>query len=323
MKNLILNFLDQFKRGLEIEVANKNFIFKKSNFKNVIFCGMGGSSVASGIVSDLFLKNICFHFCRDYNLPFFADENSLIIISSYSGNTSETLNCFNEALLKNFNIAIISSGGELANLAKFKNIPYFLISEKNIPPRMSIGYQIIGLIKILIAFGILNNDYLEFFKNLKLDPIKIEKKGKILAKKLINKIPIIYSIPRSRSLGYFWKTNFNENSKIHAFSNIFPEINHNEIEAFLLKKFRKIILPLFLEFNFDEQLKKSVDVGIKALKKNKYHIEVVKLLGGNEIEKIIYGIILSYWTSYYLALFLKIDPISNKNINWIKTKIKK
>ncbi len=321
MRDLILNFLDQFKKALEIEVANKSFIIKKSDFKNVIFCGMGGSSAASGIVADLFLKNICFYFCRDYKLPAFADENSLIMAISYSGDTSETLNCFNEALSRNLNLAVISSGGELSKLAKFKNIPYFLVPEKNIPPRMSIGYQIIGLIKILIAFGALTNESLGFFKNLKLDAGKMEKTGKILAKKLVNKIPVIYSVFGLKSLGYLWKTNFNENSKVHAFSNVFPEINHNETEAFLSKKFKKLIFPIFLEFNFDGQMKKPVDAGIKAIKKSKYSVELVKLIGANDAEKIIYGIILSYWISYYLALFLKVDPILDKNISWIKSKI--
>jgi len=322
MKEIIAKFLDQFQSALNIKVSSPNFIKAGSVFDKVIFCGMGASASASGIVSDLFLKNICFHFCRDYKLPSFTDENSLIIIVSYSGNTDEAISCFQEVFSKNLNLAVIASDGELVKLAKFKNIPYFLISEKGIPPRMSIGYQMIGLVKILIAFGILTNETLGFFKDLKIDSGKLEKIGKILAKKFVNKIPVIYSVADFKSLAYLWKTNFNENSKIHAFSNVFPEINHNEIESFLSKKWQRSVAPIFLESDSERIFKKSVEMGIKAIKKSKYFVEIIKLVGTNDVEKTIYGIILSYWISYYLAVLLKVDPVSNKNIIWIKSQIK-
>ncbi len=324
MRDLILNFPEQISKALKIDVLNKNSINRSLVFDKIIFCGMGGSALASGIFSDLFLAHKDTHICRHWQLPPNVDNKSLIIIISYSGNTQEMLTIFKEASDKKLSLAILTSGGKLFELANNFKYPIYLIPQKDIPPRLSTGWQLVGLAKILIEFGILSKIILDQFSLLNVSSSKAESVAKKIVKKIKNKIPIIYSFPFLKHLSYLWKTNFNENAKVPAFFNCLPELDHNEIEGYI-KYYRKTIIPLFLFINDNKvsENRSLIKIVIEIIKKLGYQVLTIELMGHTLFEKFFYGIILSYWTSYYLALARRVNPLPNENINKIKERISK
>ncbi|MBI2450426.1 MAG: bifunctional phosphoglucose/phosphomannose isomerase [Candidatus Nealsonbacteria bacterium] len=299
MRQVILDFPKQFRVGLRAAEDCKilNFEFRASN---LIICGMGGSALPADILKILLAnRQISIH--RDYGLPSQVEKNTLIICISYSGNTEETLSAFEEARKKRLKIAAIASGGKLAELCEKYNIPVAIIP-KGYQPRMALGFQFAALCGLL---GVSLKD-ISALENL-LKPHSLEMQGKKIAEKLSNKIPLIYASRKFKNLARIWKIKFNENSKIPAFHNYFPEMNHNELVGFtsLGERFSAIILK---DRTDNPRILKRMKIFYEILKLKKIQTQFIDISGKNILYKIFNNILLSDWVSYYLALQYKIDP---------------
>ncbi len=207
MRQIILAFPSQFSIGNES--AKK--IRKPGKFNKVIVCGMGGSALAADILrmtaKDLKVK-VPLYVHRNYGLPYWANKNCLIVSVSYSGNTEETLSAFQEALKRKLPQVSITSGGKLSSISGRKKIPLAKIPP-GLPPRMSLGLQFSALVTCLSNCKLLDFD-LKILSSLgkKLQPEKLEKKGRLLARKLKNKIPLIYASYQNKELARIWKIKF-------------------------------------------------------------------------------------------------------------------
>lgn len=318
MRQFILDFPNQFKKGIEAaEAANVRFDKK---FSNLIVCGMGGSALPAEIIKVLPHFNLPVVIHRSYGLPREANENSLIFISSYSGDTEEPISSLKEAADKNFSIVGLSAGGEVKNLCKNKEIVYVEYPEEKegFQPRFGLGYSFSAMFKVLDNLGYLNCDC---DINLKIESLAaaltesqevFEKEGKNLAGKIYDKLILIYAPNDFKSLSYIWKINFNETSKIPAFSNCFPELNHNEMTGFVngLKILgEKICILNLKEKEGDERLLKRSEITKKLLSDKGVNSIDIKFAGKNNLEKIFSSILLSIWTSYNLALLYETDPV--------------
>lgn len=284
---IIRNFEKQFNYEPIIKNVKK---LKKS--KDFFVVGMGGSHLAGDIIRDIF-PDLDIKIHSDYGLPNKINKKSLLILSSFSGNTEEVLDSLNCALKVRIPLIIISSGGQLIEIAKAKELPYIELPDKEIPPRMALGYSIKALLKMVnkkIDFKLSNQENL----------------GKEISKKIKGTIPLIYSSNKNKSVGYIWKINFNENSKNPAFNNVFPELNHNEIEGLNKKDFSFILIE-------DDLDHPRIKLRMEIFKKN-YKTITIK---DNPINLII----LSLWTSYYLALENKVDPINVNSIEALKKEL--
>jgi len=321
LTEILKNFPEQF--NWQPEIKNEaNLRFKE----NIILAGMGGSALTAGIIST-YLPQLPLIIHRDYGLPLLSSaklKKSLIIASSYSGNTAETLDAFNMALNQNLNLAVIASGGELLELAKKHNCPYIELPQNNIEPRFALGYSLLALLKILDQPQALKEAFL-LSGLLYLSDAKI--KGQALAKKLQNKIPVIYSSVINQPLSYIWKIKFNETAKIPAFTNILPELNHNEMIGFdtqgqtreLMEKFHFI----FLQDETDHpQIIKRMDLLKNILERQEFKVDAVPLQGETILHKIFDSILIADWTSYYLAEFYGNDPIATPLVEEFKRLIK-
>ena len=284
---IIKNFKNQFK--YEPVIKNRDKLKKSKDFFVV---GMGGSHLSADIIKDIFPElNITVH--SDYGLPNKINKKSLLILSSFSGNTEEVLDSLKHALKEKIPLIIVSSGGKLIEIAKAKDLPYIELPDKNLPPRMALGYSIKALLKII-------NKKIDF------ETRDQESTGKEIAKKIKGTIPLIYSSNKNKSIGYIWKINFNENSKNPAFNNVFPELNHNEVEGINQKDFSFVLIE-------DQKDHPRIKLRMEIFKKN-YKTITIK---DNPINLII----LSLWTSYYLAIENKVDPIEVRKIEELKQEL--
>ncbi len=310
MRKIILDFPKQFRIGLE-EAKDIKVL---GSFDAVLICGMGGSALPGDILS-MWLENykisLPFYVHRNYSLPYQVDEKYLIVCISYSGNTEESLFAFREALKRKLKIVAITSGGKLEKLCEKYQIPFVKVP-KGYQPRMALGYQFSALMKILTNCGLIGNN-LENILDLekKLKPGILELRGKKLAKKLKGKIPVVYASQQRKTLARIWKIKFNESSKIIAFFNYFPELNHNELTGFENPE-KKLHIIILRDPMDHPRILKRMRVTAAILKSKGLSVDFIDIKGEDFLCKIFFNIILSDWVAYYLAMECKTDPTSTQ-----------
>jgi glucose/mannose-6-phosphate isomerase len=301
MYEAIKNFHKQFL--YEPKIENLGHFVKKSRF---LVVGMGGSGLAPKLIKSHFPDlEIIIH--QDYGLPLLSDQSlqdSLIILSSYSGNTEEVIEAFYQAKDKKLDMVVIAVGGELLNLAQENKIPYILLPNTGIQPRSALGYSVKAFMKFI---G--NEKDLQELSKLAdiLDPSLYEQDGKNLAKKLKNYVPIIYTSRRNEAIGYNWKIKLNETGKIPAFSNVLPELNHNEMTSFDVadstKSLSNNFFFLILKDKEDHpQIQKRMSVLEKLYKKRNLRVEIKDIEGESSWQKVFASLVLADFVAYYTAM---------------------
>lgn len=293
---------------------------KLPSFKKLIVVGMGGSGLVGGLLK-IFRPDLDIIVHRDYGLPAISGKElkeRLVILNSYSGNTEEVINAFEKIEKKRLPAVAVSTGGKLLDLAKKHSLPFIQLPEAGLQPRMALGYQIKALLKIIGDEKGLNEA--AKLANL-LNPSDCENKGKNLAKKLKGFIPIIYSSAKNSAIAYAWKIKFNETSKIPAFDNVFPELNHNEMAGF--ENLSKNFYFVFLKDKGDaSRIKKRTEITAKLFKEKKSSVEIIEFDGKNTLRKIFSSLVLADWASYYLAGKYGVDPEQAPMIEKFKKLIK-
>ena len=313
---IIFDFPKQFKSGLELSKGIKI----KGKFENIIVSGMGGSAWPAEILFAWADPSIPFYINRTYNLPLWASKKTLNIFISYSGNTEECLCSYQQALKKNLPIVSISSGGKLKEISQ-KNNTLFIEIPAGFVPRMATGYIFTSLYFVLFNTGLIKNKLSELLEMAdSLNPANYEKQGKELAEKIKRKVPLIYTSDRLKVIGYIWKIKLNENVKIPAFCNYFPELNHNEMSVFeSLDNFYVLILKISEE----RKILKRMGLTAGLLKSKNIPNEIIEIKGKTLLEKMFSAIILADWVSYYLSLEHKVDFLSTKTQEEFKKKMQK
>ena len=226
MIEAIKNFSRQFE--YEPKVENEDGLGK---FNRFVVVGMGGSNHPTGLLK-IWKPELDITIHRNYGLPSIPEEglkNSLIILSSYSGNTEEVTDAFHAAGERKLARAVISTGGKLLDLAKKEKVPFVEIPDTNIQQRLALGLIFKALLKVMGQ-----EEALGEVRQLagSLDVTRYESTGRGLAEKLKGFVPIVYSSARNGPLAYVWKIVLNETAKIPVFYNVLPELNHNEMTGF-------------------------------------------------------------------------------------------
>lgn len=322
MEQAIRNFPKQFAYDPRIENADK-----WRRYKAYIIAGMGGSHLQGDIFQTVAPGfNLSVH--QDYGLPPWQEEvlkETLVIASSYSGNTEETLSALEEALRRNFPVAAISTGGKLLELAKKHRIPYIQIPDTGIQPRAALGFTFKAFAKMVGR-----EDIVEEATTLatQLKSEEFEDRGKLLAETLKEKIPIMYSSQRNYSIAYNWKIKFNETSKIPAFYNVFPELNHNEMTGFDLKERTKELSQkihfIFLKDSTDHpQIQKRMEVTATLYRDRGLPVEIIQLEDHSILYKIFSSLILADWTTLYTAKQYGVEPEEVPMVEEFKHRIAK
>lgn len=307
MEEAIKNLPKQF--AWDPEIHNKE---QWGQFDSFILVGMGGSH----LVGDIFQAvapgfNLSVH--QDYGLPLWplaVLKNTLVIASSYSGNTEETLSAFEEAIAKQIPVVAISIGGKLLEMAKEHGVPYIQLPDTNIQPRMATGFMFKALAKIT---GQENLVVQATELTARLHPEEFQEKGEALSQKLKGKIPVVYASNRNYCFAYIWKIIFNETAKIPAFYNVLPELNHNEMTGFDVQPATKNLSEkfhfVFLRDSEDqERIQKRMDVLGSSYKKRGLSVEIVELQGSSRMERIFSSLLFADWVALYLAQHYGTDP---------------
>lgn len=300
MEEAIKNFAKQFEWKPEIQNAAA---FRPA--KRLVVAGMGGSHLAADLLSAYDPKlDVYVH--RDYGLPPLSDErlnDSILVASSYSGNTEETIDFAEEALRAKLNLAVVAVGGKLIDFAKKNNLPHVLIPDTKIQPRSALGFSITALAKLS---G--NVTMLEELSNLSkvLKPEALRADGRKLASTLQGRVPVIYSSSRNLSVAYNWKIKFNETGKIPAFYNCLPELNHNEMTGFdVIPKTKQLSEKFYFLFLADAadnaKVAKRMNVCKKLYESRNLPVTVLALSGKTVFEKIFNSLLLADWSAFHTA----------------------
>jgi glucose/mannose-6-phosphate isomerase len=289
---------------------------KNYKFSSIVFCGLGGSAISGDLLCDYLSGELMISFTviRGYNLPSFVNEETLVIISSYSGNTEETISCFEQALKKKCKIVAITSGGKIGEIAKTNKLPVVNL-QSGFQPRYSLGQSFFSLLKLMQELGFANeNNNVKMIINLwekrAQDYSSENNPAAQIAKDLVGFIPVIYSSEFLTSTGYRLKCQMNENAKLHAFHNSIPEMNHNEIigwESFKEKQFNAKVFYM-IDKDFHPQVLRRFEILKDILSEQK--IEVIPLSSDQASKKvrIMDLIFLSDWISFYASVLRGFDP---------------
>jgi glucose/mannose-6-phosphate isomerase len=314
------------------ETANTGNLSAKT-ISNIILAGMGGSAIGGEIIRSLVKREfkIFFEIHRNYGLPAFADDSSLVICSSYSGNTEETLSAFAAAIDRKCRILCITTGGELLERARQHGLPAIVIPS-GLMPREALGYSVAPLLVVFGKIG-LCRDYKTDLKDCagflqdRIDKYAFkarENKAYDLADKLKSRIAVIYSGPDYLdAVALRIKGQISENGKQLAFCNIFPEFNHNELVGWELapRISDKFVVMILRDSGDHDRIARRMDIVEEILKQK--NVEVVELWaeGDSMLTRMFSLIQLGDYMSYYLALVNELDPTPIALIDDMKNKL--
>ena len=287
----------------------------------VVIMGMGGSAIAGLIMKDI-SPHLEIIVERNYFPNAIIDENTLLIICSYSGNTEESLSYYKHASSLTKNIFGITSGGKLLTLLKNDNHNHCVLPE-GYPPRSILGYVLTVLIKLLDEdelLELLNVELLqEYSDKFSLEGSKIFD----LAKKIHSTFPVIITEEDLSSIGYRLKCQLNENSKMLSYNVTLPEMNHNEIVGWDSKLIDKNLFSLiWIDITWPANIKR-MNITNKILKKktsSSYHIEIPSDIK-NELSGLFYLINYLDWLSYWCGHLNDVDIAAVKSIDILKKEL--
>lgn len=330
MKTLIENFPNQLREAIRIGEQAK---LSKANppagragkISNVFISGLGGSGIGGTIASELTAMEATVPITvgKGYFIPEFVNQHTLVIISSYSGNTEETLNCLHLALKRKAKIVCVTSGGKIAEIAKKKKLDLILIPGGN-PPRACLGYSLTQQFFILAHYKIIGNKFKAQLKSA-IELIENEKQNiideaKQLAEKIQGKTPIVYATTYFEGIAIRFRQQLNENAKILCGHHVIPEMNHNELVGWASGSDRVSVILLR---DKDEYSRNNTRIEISKGIIVKYTSSITEVWskGKSPIEKAIYFIHLVDWASLFLSEIKGVDSMEVKVIDMLKNEL--
>jgi len=304
--------------------------------QNVVLCGLGGSAIGGDLLKSYLSGELTVPFLvnRHYVLPKFVGKDSLVIISSYSGNTEETATAFGEALKRGAKILCISSGGSVEKLARKKKIPLITIPG-GLPPRAALGYSFFPLLIALTKLGLIRNKSREMAETLALLREKSEEYGNPdapankalqIAGQLKGRLGVVYSsTERFDAVATRWRGQMAENGKSLMFGHVLPEMNHNELVGWksLTDQMREMQVILLRDKDDHPRVKVRMDITKGILAGHTSHITEVWSEGTSLLARMFSLVYLGDWVSFYLAILHGVDPTPVKVIDLLKDELSK
>lgn len=267
-----------------------------------LVCGMGGSHLAASLLlrHDPALP-VSIH--RDYGLPARVEPGTLVILSSYSGNTEEVLDAGEAALSAGLPALAITKGGQLADFAERHDMPHVLLPETGVEPRMAIGHALLALAKVIGGDALVSAVRAA---GTALEPEAVREMGLEIGNALTERIPLIYASTRNAAIANFWKIAMNETAKIPAFTYPVPEFCHNELSGFdtapATEGLSERFLAVFLTDEGDhERNTKRMEIARDLLNERGIDTIAVPLTGTSALHTALAGVATGVWAALSLA----------------------
>lgn len=326
MEKLISAFPQNITDALKI-AANVSLKPAANAIHNVVVCGMGGSGIGGKLVAQ-WVQEECpvpVMSCQDYHLPAFVGKNSLVIGSSYSGNTEETLIALEEARERGAHIVAICSGGQLKAFCEQHGFDCIVVPGGN-PPRTAVGFSIVQLTTIFVQLGLADKQRLseiESGRKLIVDEAEtIHDEARTVAAFLKDRIPVTYAGAPYEAVTVRAKQQFNENSKELCWQHVIPEMNHNELVGWGGGDDR--FAAWFIHTgDLSVRNQRRFDISMELVGKRTSNVLLTKAKGQNLIERSIYLIHLIDWASLYLSDLKNGDPMEIRVIDYLKDEMAK
>lgn len=284
----------------------------------VVVAGMGGSAIAGD-----FLQTLCYdrapcpvQVVRDYGLPAWVGPDTLVVASSYSGNTEETLAAFGVARARGARMLVVTSGGELGERARREGLPWVRVPA-GLPPRGALAYLLIPLVVLLdrVAGGLGGAEALEeavaLLKTLgtELAPesLLVRNPAKELAAWLEGRVPVVYGTELTAAVAYRWCTQLEENAKVIALCGAIPEIDHNAIEAWAATGGGPWAVLFLRDGGEHPRIARRLSA-TRAIAEGRVPTRETRARGRGRLARMLWLTHLGDWVSYYLALLRGVDP---------------
>jgi len=327
MFDYISGFADQLGQGYELGWKAD---LPAGRYSAIILSGMGGSAIGGDLLVGYArpTMRVPFYINRQASLPKWVGQKTLVIVSSYSGNTEEARQCYAEALKRGSPVLAVCSGGRLLQLCEADKQPYVKIPG-GLPPRSALGYSFAPLYAIFQRKGYIKTGAKELFGAIKqlrkLLPEYCDSAGAParLAVSLKEKIPVFYAPGfRYEAVTVRFRCQLAENAKTLAFSNVFPELSHNEIVGWgAPASLQNHLAAVFLRAGKSQDLKTEILVR-NLLYSSGIKTHYIKASGQSVLQKILSLVHYADWLSYHLAVLKGVDPVPIERIDRLKQMMK-
>ena len=342
-KNNVLGSVEALGKQCRQAWENVNKITIKNNYSGidkVVVTGMGGSALGAEIIKALYFDRlkIPFEINRGYHLPKYVNQNTLVLLSSYSGTTEEVLSAAKEAESAGAKIMAISAGGELEKTAIEKGYDFYKIRPDFNPsgqPRMALGYSVFGILGLLKMAGVIEIESGEIEGIIAVIEEVRKKNGvetstennlaKQIAMKLKDKIPLVLAAEHLSGNAKTFCNSINENAKTPATFYLLPEANHHLLESLKNPATNKnnLIFLLFLSDQYEPAIKKRFEITEKVIEQNGIEKIVIQENGETKLEEALWLVTFGSWVIFYLAMIYGVDPATIPWVDYFKNEMKK
>jgi glucose/mannose-6-phosphate isomerase len=314
---------------------------KPEPIRNIVIAGMGGSAIGGELVKSLTYNQlpVPLTVCRSYNLPNFVNRHTLVIVSSYSGNTEETLSAFEQALQREAQIVCITSGGKIGDVAAANHLPRFSLPS-GYPPRSALAHLVVPILKTLQACRFIGDPAADIHEAIALleklaqryrpQNAEPDNFAKHLAHALMKRLPLIYAAEIYEALAWRWKEQFCENSEILSWHYAFPELNHNELVGWGLRRemdqrFQVIYLSdqHATPIEIHPRVHARMELTQSVIEKSSAAVISVASEGKSLLARFFSLIFLGDMASVYLAVLNGVDPTPVAKIDHLKSQMAK
>jgi glucose/mannose-6-phosphate isomerase len=333
MEDLIYKFPEQLEQAIQIGEKIDFSGLHYHKIHNVVVCGLGGSAMGADIVRKYAnqLGKVPIIVNRDYDIPSFINEHSLVILSSYSGNTEETLSAAEQAIAQKAVLIAVSAGGKLQEFAQKHNFLHILLPT-GYPPRAALAFSTIQQLYILRELKLIKKGFkkeleetIDLLKKVREEFKQTHSGPAKLAQFLKGKMPVIYASEELEAVAIRLRQQINENAKQLCWHHIFPEMNHNELVGWKFpENLIKHTVVLILRSTFDHvRVQARYDICKPIFKKYTQDIYEIVAQGKSMLAQVFYLIHFSDWLSYFLAQENKTEPTPVEVIDYLKSSLEK
>lgn len=322
MYQLIQSFPAQLREALAIGEAAA-IRPPAREFRQIVVAGMGGSGIGADFVS-AFIRPACkipLIVVKDYDLPAFVDDRTLLIASSYSGNTEETLSACRLAIERNATVVAITSGGQLAEMAAQQGWDIVRLPSGQPAPRACLGYSLVAQLAVLAKMGFIAPAILEMIATaaglLEADQELFHEKAQQIAGFLKDKITVIYSTAPLEPVALRFRQQLAENAKMLAWHHVVPEMNHNELVGW--RRDQPGLVAMFLRHPGEAQTNQlRMQITREVVSEFASGRMEITGKGANLVEQAMFLVHLFDWVSYYLAELQGLDAMEIRIIDYLK-----